>query len=76
MDVNDYIRGLSDQDLKKEIRRRNEEVAREAREWMEREYRERQAVRAGARSEFCAAQGITPEQFEAVEDYLDEEANS
>ena len=74
MDVEDYIRGLADEDLKKEIRRRNEEATRQAQERMERQAEQRWAARQAAMSEFCAALGITEAQFEAVAEYLEYES--
>jgi hypothetical protein len=72
--VEDYIRGLADEDLKKEIRRRDDEKQRAAHERLVQESKARQAIRDAARQEFCFEQGISLEQFDAVEGYLEDES--
>jgi len=75
MNVNDYIRGLADEELKQELYRRNDEKRRALREQMQRDYDARMKVREGEVREFCEGIGITYEQFCEVEGYLEDESD-
>jgi hypothetical protein len=69
----DYIRGLADEDLKRELTRRNNEALAAAREAAQAAAMARWEKRDSARRKFCQGIGITVHQFDAVEEYLEDE---
>lgn len=75
MSAEDYIRGLADADLKRELDRRNDEAHRRYTEEINARYRAEEALWDERRREFCAEHGITMEQYDLVLEHHDAEAD-